>query len=487
MRTGYAGKARALASAAMLLAVGAQAVTVINKTTGQLLFYDDFESASAVSHSAYPDESGDFDPSNAAVGAWSVNEAGPTNIQVTAYIGDGTNDPAATPQGTNYLRVVRHTVAGAEVDFFTPVVQSTTGDVIHVETMVWIPNGVNPSAFQLQLMGSGGSIDFRANVLSAANGNVNAWDATLPTPSYVDTTLDWLANTWQKWEVDYAIGSTNFDLTIDGVKKTLQRSGVAGDIRTVAFRCGAAGANTQFRLDATGYDGSKQDSLTLFRDGFEGGTPGSAPALTMPDIGTYRNVGSGAIVRTGDLSGAGGPTAAFSGSKYAEVTRLAGLGASLSCMAAGGAFAPGTQELHTLFRLWYGGAGLPGWGISSSTTTFFANTNFLTYNLIRDDRSYDAFNGSAYAKIAPAGTIPLKSWALIETVWYPATQVSTVSVNGGAVITNVLFGTVPDMLNQVHFASGVNTTVYWVDDIEAHWQYTAPPPSPPKGTLVLFH
>jgi len=478
-------------AAAVMTAAGAQAVTVINKTTGQTLFYDDFEAASAVSHSAYPDAGGDFDPNNAAVGAWSVNEAGPSNIQVSAYLGNGTNDPAATPQGTNYLRVVRHLATGAEVDFFTPVVQSTAGDVIHVETMVWIPGGAGHGSFQLQFQGSGGSADFRVNVLSALNNNVSAWDATLGTPNWVDTTLDWLANTWQKWEVDYAVGAETFDLTIDGVRKTLNRSGVAGNFRTLAFRCGSAAANMQFRLDATGYDGSKQGSLTLFRDGFEGGTPGAAPALTHPDIGTYLNVGSGVKVRTGDLSAGGGPTAAYSGNNYVELSRLGGAGVSLSCAFAGGAFEPDTQELRARFRLWWGGAGLPGHGISRATTASFVSTNFLTYSLIRSEtgavRAYDSYNGTAYVRIAPAGTIPVNAWFPVELVWHPTNQLATVSFNGGAAVTNVLFGAVPDMLNQVFFASGINTTVYWIDDIEAEWVYTPPPVPPPKGTLVLFY
>lgn len=475
--------------AAVLTAAVAQAVTVINETTGQTLFYDDFESASAVSQGAYPDAGGDFDPDHAAVGAWSVNEAGTSNIQVSAYLGNGTNDPAATPQGTNYLRVVRHLAAGAEADFFTPVVQSTAGDVIHVETMVWIPNGVGSGAFQLQLLGSSGTADFRVNVLSGNNNNVNVWDATLGTPNWVDTTLDWLANTWQKWEIDYAVGADTFGLTIDGVKKTLNRSGVAGNVRTVAFRCGSPGANMQFRLDATGYDGGKQDSLTLFRDGFEGGTPGAAPALTHPDIGTYLNVGSGVKVRTGSTSG--GPAAAYSGNNYLELSRLPSAGLSLSCMFAGGQIAPATQEFRARFQMWWGGAGLPGHGISRATTASFVSTNFLTYNLIRSEagavRAYDAYNGTAYTRIAPAGTIPVNTWFPVEFVWYPTNQLATVSLNGGAAITNVLFGAVPDILNQVYFASGAGTTVYWIDDIEAEWVYTPPPVPPPKGTLVLFY
>ena len=478
----------------MLWTMQALAVTLINRTTGRLLFYDDFETVPAVSLGAYPDASGDYDPGAAAFGAWTLYEVGTTNIQVCSFSGDGKSDPAASPQGTNYLRVVRHTTAGAEASFSPSVLQNTPGDVIHTETMVWIPGAVNAGAFQFQLSGSGGPTDYRANLLigtaSGGVGAVSAWDATLATPNWVDSTLDWLANTWQKWEIDYTVGAETFDLTIDGAKKTLPRSGAAGDVKRIAFRCGSAAANMQFRLDATGYDGSKQGRRTLFRDGFENGTPGSLPAVTIPDIGTYRNAGSGAIVRTGDLSASGGPAAANSGTNYLEMTRLSGLGATLSCLFAGGPVAPNTQELRTRFMLWWGGAGLPGHGLSRASISYFNSTNFLSYNLIRGDASYDAYTGTAYARIAPPGTVPLNTWVPVEVSWKPAAQLSTLRVNGGSSITNVLFGAVPELLDQVHLASGVGTTVYWVDDIEAEWVVDAPPPtqpSPSTGTFLFLN
>lgn len=473
---------------AVFSCVTAEAVTIINRTTGQLLFYDDFESAAAVSVNPYPDASGDFDPNHAVIGTWSVNEAGPTNIQVTAYRGNGTNDPAATPQGTNYLRVVRHTVAGAEVDVIMPTAQSTTGDVIHAETMVWVPRSVNGNAFQMQVLGSASITDFRANVITAAAsgnaGNVNVWDATLATPNWVDTTLDWLVNTWQKWEIDYAVGGTNFILTIDGVKKTLPRGGVSGDVKTVAFRCGSAAANMQFRLDSTGYNGSTQESVTLFSDGFESGTAGNAPGLVDPDIGTYTGIGNGLKVRTGATSG--GPAAAYSGTNYLELSRVPSLGLNINCMFAGGPIAPNAQELHASFRLWWGGAGFIGHGISTNSN--FSSTSFLTYNASdAATRAYKAYNGTGYVNIAPAGTVPLNTWFPVELVWHPQTQTATVSINGGTPITNVLYGAVPGELRQLYLGSGASDTVYWADEVEAHWLYTPPPPPLPKGTLVLLN
>ncbi len=469
-------------AAVLLSATFAQAVTVINKTTGQVLLFDDFEKAgNGISLSAYPDVSGDYDPT-ARIGSWSVNETGPTNVQVTSYLGNSP-DPAAIPQGTNYLRVVRHMAAVAQVDFSMPVPQSTTGDVIHTEAMVWIPSGVNANAFQIQLIGSGGVTDYRVNVTTAApsgnGGNVNVWDATLTIPTFVDTTLDWLVNTWQKWEFDYAVGNTNFDLTIDGVKKTLPRSGVAGDIKIVSFRCGAQAANMQFRLDSTGYDGKKQDSFTLFRDGFENSVTGAVPVIKDPDIGTYLGVGNGALVRSGSLLASNGPPGAFRGSNYLEVTRLGGLNANIGCMFAGGAIKPNAQELHASFRLWWNTAGFVSFALSDSLS--ITPTNSLVFNGIRNTRTVEALTGAVYQVLAPAGTFPTNMWTLIELVWYPKTQVCTLSLNGGTPLRNSLYGPVPNVLNRLWLQTGAGTTVYWVDDVEAHWLYTPPHPG---GTLI---
>ena len=470
-----------------LLATSVQAVTIINKTSGKLLFYDDFEAAPAVSETAYPDAGGDDDPV-ARIGTWAADETGPTNVQVAAYFGDGTNDPAATPQGTNYLRVVRHTDSVAQARVQLSAAQTNAGDVIHTEAMVWIPGSVNWGAFQIQLVGSAGDTDYRGNVIiantSGSSGEVKAWDFTLVTPNWIDSTLDWRVNAWQKWEIDYTVGATNYTLAIDGASKTLPLSGIAGDLKRVIFRCGTAAANMQFRLDATGYDGAKQDSFTLFSDGFESGTPDSAPVINGPQIGTYLNVGSGVKVRTGDLSTSGGPAAASSGNNYVELSRLSGAGLSLSCMFAGGAIVPDSQELRARFNMWWGGAGLPGYGISRATTGYFYSTNFLAYNLVRSDGSCDAYNGTAYTPIAPAGTIPVNAWFPVEIVWNPETQSATVSINNGAPITNVLFGAVPEVLNQLFLSSGNSTTVYWVDDVDVRWVYTVPPPPPPQGTLI---
>ncbi|MFA7174086.1 MAG: hypothetical protein WC340_11885 [Kiritimatiellia bacterium] len=471
--------------AVMLLAINAQAVTVINKTTGETLFFDDFETALGVSHAAFPDTSGDYDPTKPAVGTWTISESPNTTVQVTDYHGDAAH-PAATPQGTNYLRVVRNRNGATTIAKWADI-QNTTGDVIHVEAMIWIPGDADSSSFQLILSGSLGELRANVTMVQAGTGSdygvVNASKLASPKPVWVNSTLRWLANTWQKWEIDYAVWGETFDLTIDGVKKTLPLSGLAGDVEICTLKGGAPQDNGRFYVDSTGYDGSRQNKFMLFKDSFENATNGAVPYATMPDIGTYQSVWGATKVCTGDLSVVGGPTAAYSGSNYVELSRLTG-GLDLGCAFAGGAINPNTQEIHTRFRLWWGGAGLPGHGLRTSTPTW-DSTNCLTYNMIWSDASYREYDDatSSYVPIPTAGSFPKNAWVPIELVWSPRRQEAKVSINGGPLLPNRLWGSVPAELYQLHFASGNSSTVYWVDDIESYWLYTPPPPS---GTVILL-
>lgn len=470
--------------AAILLASGTQAVTVVNKTTGQTLFFDDFEGASGVSHTDFPDASGDYDPSQASVGTWTpVSESLREGIQVTDYQG-GENSPAATPQGTNYLRVVRNNNSASATATLSAL-QSVSGNLIHVEAMIWIPRDVTATTFQLIIRGS--NDEMRANLYtvkisgSGDSSAVYAYDATLPTPKAVDSTFDWLANTWQKWEVDYAVGGETFDLSIDGVKKTFPRSGPAGDVKAVEFKGGAPGEQVRFYVDSTGYNGTQQKTFTLFRDSFENCTNGAVPSTIMPDIGTYQNVYGGTKVCSDNLSGTGGPPAAYSGSNYVELSRLTG-SISLGCAFAGGAVNPNVQELHTRFRLWWGGAGYPGHGLRTSMGTW-DSTNCLTYNMIWSDASYREYDGptESYVSITPANSFPKNMWVPVELVWYPKRLESKVSINGGLLLPNRLWGSVPSELYQMFFSSGSSNTVYWIDDVESYLLYTPPPP---QGTII---
>ena len=72
-------------------------MVITNVTQGTTLFSDNFEGlGTSVSHSAYPDNSGDFDPTGGSPGSWSVGESAQTGVQVTDYATPGQLREATT-------------------------------------------------------------------------------------------------------------------------------------------------------------------------------------------------------------------------------------------------------------------------------------------------------------------------------------------------------------------------------------------------------
>ncbi|MDA3923950.1 MAG: hypothetical protein PF904_04535 [Kiritimatiellae bacterium] len=486
--------------AIMLCVASAHAVTILNKTTGQTLLYEDFESPSGVCTNS--SDTADYYPDNPpiAVGTWQPYEYSIGNkIQVCSYDGDGSSAPAATLQGTNCLRIYRE--SGAQyMEFIPSSPQTTSNDVIHLETMVWLPNSAPTYAVQIAFYGPSES-DYVANVISGDSGSVLGYDGS----AWQATSLSWKKKTWQKWEIDYAVSNETFDLTIDGIKETLPCSSSPSAVHMVRLRAGSNGA-TVF-LDSTGYDGSRQNDLILFRDGFENSSVDSPPAVESADIGSYLYallsiVSSKLNIRTNDKSVVGGPTQAYSGSGYLELYRNPYDDSTVSfanCMFAGGSVVPATLGIRASFLLWrstddYNPVAttgkyidsIPGHGISKGTTkSLLTDGVFLTYNIIRYDDSYDGYKiGPGYQNVAPTNTFPKGSWVPVEIVWNPEKEESTVSINGAESLVNVLVGSVPDVLDRFVFAPGNGPNLYWIDDVEVEWVYIKPPPA---GTVILLN
>ncbi len=171
---------------------------VMNVTTGTWLFYDNFENLGTnVSHAAYPDETGDYDPI-AAVGSWDIREVEDYDLQVTDY---------ATPGaccGSNYLRL------GGSVFMDFAAEQNTQDDHIHIEQMAYVSSTGDSC---LGLHGLSGEPAYRFTLTTLEDGNVRAYyDGDYHTLSGISYTND----VWQKWEIDYVVGGATYSLTIDG-------------------------------------------------------------------------------------------------------------------------------------------------------------------------------------------------------------------------------------------------------------------------------
>ncbi len=163
------------------------ALTVTNVTTGNLLFSDDFEDAVV----------GNV-PTATGPGNW-------TGVPVLDVVATG-GVPGAF-EGVNYLSSKRTSTAvgNPQANF---AAQTTPGDMIHAEFMMYLPTGTDSS---IVLVGDNTFYRGLFRPGFSGDGTVGYYDST----AYVLTELTYEPNTWQKWEVDYAIGAPTYRVTVN--------------------------------------------------------------------------------------------------------------------------------------------------------------------------------------------------------------------------------------------------------------------------------
>ncbi|NLF07539.1 MAG: PEP-CTERM sorting domain-containing protein [Pirellulaceae bacterium] len=201
----------------LLLTAAPATAEVINVDTGEILFYDNFESQPAgnVSHAAYPDVLNAVPTGSGIIGGGSyyfsqMTGGSPvlTNIQVTDYV-SGTDYPAA-PEGDNCLRLSRYDGGSTEVRQLFAADQAV-GTHIHVAEMVYISYAQNYIG-GLGLFNKAGDARVLTMTAVVSGNRIQYYDGAF---KYV-TGLNWTLNKWQKWEIDYVVGSGTCTLSIDG-------------------------------------------------------------------------------------------------------------------------------------------------------------------------------------------------------------------------------------------------------------------------------
>ena len=125
----------------------ANATTVVNLNSSATLFFDDYEGLGTnVSHTNMVDTSGDYDPV-ATTGTWSIYEADAGGYACQVTDSTAGSAPVADPgayQGNNYLRFDENPdLSVPEVQFAE---QTTIGDTIHFESMMYLAYGVGAPA-----------------------------------------------------------------------------------------------------------------------------------------------------------------------------------------------------------------------------------------------------------------------------------------------------------------------------------------------------
>jgi hypothetical protein len=210
--------------AVLLAAQFSQAVTIRDLTTGTTLFHEDFES-------------GTLSPS-----------PGTSFVGPSVTVTNSTTAPDPGPaQGQFYLKFFRdsNTVSQGNYHAFPSSLQDTNGDVIRLSMMVYIPNDGIDARAQF-FMDNGDFNTARAWMRPDGAGNV---DAVGPGFVVTDTGLDYTPNTWQQWDLEYAIGGSTFSVTVNGVTASGFASVTSGSISKAEMLNGSTVPGSFF-LDA---------------------------------------------------------------------------------------------------------------------------------------------------------------------------------------------------------------------------------------------
>ncbi|MFL6530234.1 MAG: PEP-CTERM sorting domain-containing protein [Chthoniobacterales bacterium] len=199
-----------------------EGVTITDVTTSTTVFKDDFET-------------GTFSPS---VGSWSV---GP-DVTVT-------NSPMpGAAQGSFYAQLFRNSnnFSQGNLNANLSSVQATPGDLIRLDMMVYLPSATDTSARVQFMLTDGDFNSARAWLQSDGTGNVLAIG---PGFAATDTGLNYLTDTWQLWELSYVIGSSTFNVSINGAQATGFSSFTTGEVRVANLFNGNPTPAGSFFLD----------------------------------------------------------------------------------------------------------------------------------------------------------------------------------------------------------------------------------------------
>ncbi len=205
----------------IMLLVGMGVLLASTPSFAIVIFSDGFEDqpVEKVNNTAYPDPAGldAFPVTNGGGGGYWVKESSPPHkqVQVTKWATPG------AASGNNYLRSSRQ--SGEAYNTFsarlnTPI--ETAGLQVYVEADVYIPSlSGMPICIGGGYYDSGYLMSFYL-IVGSWSSDVMAYDST---STMTHTGVPVVVGQWQHWQIDYTVGGSDMNLTIDG----LSASGVA--------------------------------------------------------------------------------------------------------------------------------------------------------------------------------------------------------------------------------------------------------------------
>ena len=174
------------------------------------------------------------EPPLAEVGTWNVAE----NVVADTVVG--------APSGTQYLDLLR---PSADEHWGQASAVVNPGTSLHAEFYL---NGDASAGFlpQLGLWNAGGSATVWPSAYTALislfdDGKVTNYDGF----AHVDTGLTWTPESWEKYEIDYVVGASSYDLSVGGASATVSGVFAPSAVKGILFTSGG-GEGDVYRIDS---------------------------------------------------------------------------------------------------------------------------------------------------------------------------------------------------------------------------------------------
>ena len=213
--------------AAMAIGPVSHALTVTNLSSNTIVFADSFETGGM----------------SASIGAWS--RIGPL-VGATSSTMAPAPGPAEGASYASFPRVDNTTPSQGDALGTLSHVQSVTGDVVRLSSMLYVPDdGVTGRA--LLFLSDGDYINIRAIVRTDGAGNVLSNGLS---GAVFDTGIDYVPGAWQRWDLDYEIGSSTFSLRVGDAMAAGLEASSAGQVSTLVFGNGTGIPAGAFYIDA---------------------------------------------------------------------------------------------------------------------------------------------------------------------------------------------------------------------------------------------
>ncbi len=190
-----------------------------------------------------------------SVGFWSNGEV--THDRVV------TGGAPGAFEGNNYLATTRDGAAAGNPRAFISPVQATAGNLIHAEWMMYVTHP-HLSDIGFALHNNAGANIGQIRIGGNGLGTIqDSWGGTIRSSAYQ-------ANLWQKWEVDYTIGQSNYAVKVNGAAPF--NATVPGGSTGFGYLSFFHNGNQTYHLDAVAssmpgqYDPQPQQSLRRMID-----------------------------------------------------------------------------------------------------------------------------------------------------------------------------------------------------------------------------